>query len=219
MLLHLPLSAMVNFAPWPTQLVQASAGLAHILEEGYDPANITLAGDSVGGLQVVYLLGHLLHPHPDAEPIRLQKPLAGAVALSAWLSFSMDTDSFKHFGPKDVVAPLVGLKQWSKLVMETRTRSDDGNYLEPAHAPASWWTGLESVAGNVLLTAGGDEGMIDDIVATLKKMEEGAGKGMKLEMYAQEGVPHNEPFVDFAVGDEPGATNLRVLSWIKDVYA
>ncbi|KAH8106323.1 Alpha/Beta hydrolase protein [Cristinia sonorae] len=212
--------SLMNFEPWPAQLVQAAAGLTHLLEQGYDPSNITVVGDSAGGHATVFLLAHLLHPHPDAEPITLEKPLAGAVSMSAWLSYSMDTTSFKRWGPKDVVAPLSGLKTWSKLFIDTRKRTDDPYYFEPAHAPATWWEGLDKVSKNVLLTAGDAEGMFDDIINTAKRMEEGAGKGdVKVASYVQEGVNHNEALVDFACGDLPGSTNFRVLGWIKEVYA
>lgn len=130
----------------------------------------------------------------------------------------MASESFKVWGPKDVVAPLQGLKKWSKLLKDTRTRTDDDYHFEPSLAPSSWWSGLENVAQNVLFTAGEQEGMVDDIILTESKMKEVAGDRLKLASFVQEGVSHNEPIVDFAVSDPPGPTNLRVLAWIKEAY-
>ncbi|KAH8103977.1 Alpha/Beta hydrolase protein [Cristinia sonorae] len=209
---------LINFAPWPTQLVQVAAGLAHLLKEGYDPANITVVGDSVGGHEVIFLLAHLIHGHPAADVLNLEKPLAGAAALSPWLCFGTETTSWKQHGHSDVM-PLGALNKWSGWFIKSRTRTDDSYYFEPALAPAEWWGGLEKVAKNVLMAGGASEGMFDDIVTTEKAMEKGAGKQVKLEIFGQEGANHNEALVEFACGDAPGSTNYRMLEWLKEVYA
>ncbi|CAL1701530.1 unnamed protein product [Somion occarium] len=210
--------SLVNFKPWPAQLTQVAAALSHLLKQGYDPANITFVGDSVGGHVAVFLLAHLLHPHPSADPIKLSKPLGGVAALSPWLAYSTDTPSFKRHAANDVM-PLPALVAWSSLFQKSRTRRDDGYYFEPATAPPEWWTGLDKVANNVLLSAGGAEGMLDDIVVTEKKMEMGAGRDAKVELYVQDNACHNEALVEFACGDQPGPSANRVLSWIAEVYA
>lgn len=198
--------------------MQVSTALTHLLNEGYDPANITIVGDSVGGLQVVSLLGHLIHPHPDVAPVKLSKPVAGATALSAWLCYGDDTDSWRKYGHLDVIAPVEGLKVWSKMFDDGRTRKDDTNFFEPALAPASWWKGLDNVSKTVLMAGGAQEGMIDDILTTKKAMETGAGNEVKVEFFAQDGVGHNEGMVEIACGEKPGPTGMRMLAWLKEVY-
>ncbi|THH33573.1 hypothetical protein EUX98_g511 [Antrodiella citrinella] len=162
---------LANHAPWPTQLLQTSAGLAHLLQQGYDPADITIAGDSAGGHQVACLLSHIIHPHPDVAPVKLGRPLAGAAIMSGWLTFGITTSSWKRFGTEDAMAPLMALLRWSKLLIETKRSTGDDFYLEAALAPSDWWAGLGSATKNVLLTAGEREGMVDDIVNTKRKME------------------------------------------------
>lgn len=215
---HTPTSDLSNFAPWPTQLVQASAGLAHLLKEGYDPSNITIVGDSVGGTVIVFLLAHLIHKHPAADAVQLNKPLAGAAALSPWLCYGIESNSWKKWGHTDDL-PLAVLLRWSGLYKATRTRTDDDYYFEPALAPYTWWAGLEKVAQNVILAGGSAEGMFDDVVKTERAMEKGAGKEVKLECFAHEGGKHNEAVIEMAARDGAGATNFRMLQWIKEIYA
>ncbi len=211
-------TGLVTQAPWPTQLRQVTAALDHVIKQGYDPSNITVVGDSVGGHEVTFLLGHLIHPHPDATPIKLEKPLAGTAMLSPWLNYSIEAPSWKRNADGDVM-PLPALLEWAEVFQKSRTRTDDGYYFEPATAPAVWWAGIENVVKDVLFTTGDAEGMFDDIVITKKKMGEVAGKQMKLECFVQEKAAHNEALVEFACGDGPGPTNERMMAWINNVYA
>lgn len=167
---------------------------------------------------IVFLLGHLIHKHPAAEAVSLDKPLAGAAALSPWLCYGVETNSWKKWGHTDDM-PLATLQKWANLFKATRTRTDDDYYFEPALAPASWWAGLEKVSKNVILAGGAAEGMFDDIVTTEKAMEKGAGKEVKLECFGQVGGKHNEAVIELAAGEAPGPTNHRMLQWIKEVYA
>lgn len=167
---------------------------------------------------VTFLLCHLLHPHPEATPITLTKPLAGTAMLSPWLCYSIEAPSWKRNAAHDVM-PLPALLQWSGTFQKSRTRTDDGYYFEPATAPASWWTGIEKVTKDVLFATGDAEGMFDDIVATKDKIAQVAGKEMPLECFVQPKAAHNEALVEFACGDKPGPTNERMMAWIKNVYA
>lgn len=49
------------------------------------------------------------------------------------------------------------LKSWSEMFQANRP-SD--NYLDPLHAPSTWWENLP--VGDVLITAGADEIFVDD---------------------------------------------------------
>lgn len=210
-------TGLVTQSPWPTQLRQVVGALDHVIKQGYDLSNITVVGDSVGGHEVTFLLGHLIHPHPDATPIKLDKPLAGMAMLSPWLCYSIETPSWKRNADGDVM-PLPALLQWSGEFQKSRKRTDDGYYFEPATAPAAWWRGVENVVKDVLFTTGDAEGMFDDIVLTKNKIGEVAGKQMGLECFVQEKAAHNEALVEFACGDKPGPTNERMMAWIKTVY-
>ena len=86
-------------------------------------------------------------------------------------------------------------------------------------AAPGWWTGLEGVAKNVLLTAWSEEAFLDDIITTKKAIAQDVDQHVTLDFFIQRGCQHNEAYVDFACGDEQiGATNLRMLDWIREVY-
>ncbi|EMD40594.1 hypothetical protein CERSUDRAFT_121308 [Gelatoporia subvermispora B] len=208
--------SLSNHAPWPTQLVQTIASLNHLLKEGYDPSNIILAGDSVGGHQVNFVLAHLMHPHPNAPEIKLSKPLAGAAMLSPWLCYAQTAPSFTRNAKSDLL-PVETLHAWSEQIVQTRQTTDDGYFFEPAYSPPEWWAGLGNVVRSVLFTTGSNECMFDDIVATAHRMEKGAGSDAKLECFVQHGASHNEALVEMACGDAPGPTSERVTTWIDSV--
>ncbi|KAJ6782482.1 hypothetical protein PWT90_07888 [Aphanocladium album] len=74
-------------ARYPGQLVQAVEGLRCLMdEEGSDPADIVLAGDSAGGHLVASVLLHLQRPAPGIAPLELNgRRFRAAVLLSPWL--------------------------------------------------------------------------------------------------------------------------------------
>lgn len=76
--------------PYPCQLVQAVAGLRHLLEQEAIPTeSIILCGDSAGGHLTASLLTHITHPSPYAPPIDLRGSQFKAVLLvSPWMAMS-----------------------------------------------------------------------------------------------------------------------------------
>jgi len=175
-------------AQFPVQLQQAVHLLRNlVVDKGKTPENvriykeigrlsvlkadqhhqIILCGDSAGGNLVLGLLSHLLHPHPSITPLKLPSPLLGAALISPWGDFSTSALSYTRNGFKDSIDASV-LQKWSAYFMDG---ADTDNYNQPFRAPDSWWIDLNGAVRDVLITAGTDEVLVDDIKAFATKIE------------------------------------------------
>jgi acetyl esterase/lipase len=80
-------------APFPAAVEDAVRAYRFVLEQGVDPANVAIGGDSAGGGLTLALLVALR----DAG-----EPLPGAaVALSPWVDMTMSSDSIQSKGDED----------------------------------------------------------------------------------------------------------------------
>ena len=128
---------------------------------------IILCGDSAGGNLVLGLLSHLLHPHPSIPPLKLPQPLLGAALISPWGSFKTAASSYQRNRYKDSIDGSV-LRKWSAYFMDDAAAD---NYNQPFRAPGSWWKELNSTVKDVIITAGADEVIVDDIQAFAEKLK------------------------------------------------
>ncbi|KAH8977131.1 alpha/beta-hydrolase [Lactarius akahatsu] len=162
-------------APVPTQLRQANAALTHLLQKGISPSNIVIGGDSAGANLTLQLASHLLHPLASIPaPPTLSQPFAGALLISPWLAYSLMSDLVK-----------------SGVTPELK------HHVEPATAPAGWWSGLDGVYPRVLITAGEHEGLFDEIIDTSRVI----GEHVKdTTTVVEPGGIHEDMIVKFAVG-------------------
>ena len=129
-----------------------------------------LVGDSAGGNLILGLLSHLLHPHPSLEPLVLPKPLLGAAVISPWGDFNTSAPSYTSNQYKDSVNAAV-LQKWSDYFMGS-AKADE--YNQPFRAASSWWENLSGKVQNMLITAGSDEVLVDDIMAFAEKIKVGS---------------------------------------------
>lgn len=76
--------------PYPSQLVQAIAGLRYLLEEEVlKPENLVLGGDSAGGHLTLSLLAHIAQPSPYAPPLDLHDGrFKAAMLVSPWVTMT-----------------------------------------------------------------------------------------------------------------------------------
>lgn len=71
------------------------------------------------------------------------------------------------------------------------------HHVEPASAPADWWTGLDRVYPRILITTGENEGLFDPIIDTSGII----GQHVKdTTTVVEPGGVHEDMIVKFAVG-------------------
>ncbi|KAH9071482.1 alpha/beta-hydrolase [Lactarius deliciosus] len=183
-------------SPVPTQLRQANAALTHLLQKGIPPSNIVVGGDSAGGNLTLQLTSHLLRPLPSIPaPPTLTEPLAGALLISPWVAYSVDAPSYARNEGKDLIFSR-SYKFMADLVRPGVT-PELKHHVEPAAAPADWWSGLEGVYPRILITAGEHEGLFDQIIDVSKII----GQHVKdTTTVIEPGGIHEDMIIKFAVG-------------------
>ena len=191
------LLALVPGSPVPTQLRQANAALTHLLQKGIPPSNIVVGGDSAGGNLTLQLGSHLLHPLASIPaPPTLSEPLAGALLVSPWVSYSVDAPSYARNEGKDLV-PTRSYKFMGDLV-KLGVTPELKHHMEPLSAPADWWSGLDGVYSRILITTGEHEGLFDQIIDASGAI----GKHVKdTTTVVEPGGIHEDMIVKFAVGE------------------
>ncbi|KAJ5291711.1 hypothetical protein N7478_000962 [Penicillium angulare] len=157
---------LTPYGTYPTQLRQAVGALRYILTEANrSPADIIVGGDSAGGNLAMATLLHLSHPHPEIEPLTLDKPLAGVFCFAPWVDFSSDGPSMTQNANKDLCT-VSGLETWSGAYLNGRPGD---NWSEPSRAPAEWWA--DAKTERILMLAGSDEILLSGIEAFAKKVK------------------------------------------------
>lgn len=114
---------------------------------------IAISGDSAGGNMALGLLSHILHPHPDIPKIELEEPLATAILISPWISFSTTYASMQRNKTSDMLTP-EALYRWSESFKGSKS-SDE--YNEPMLADETWFSDVEKVVTDILVWGGDSE--------------------------------------------------------------
>lgn len=196
-------------AIYPRQLQQAVSLLRHTITSlHHQPQTIIIGGDSAGGNIAAGVLSHLLHPHPEIEPLEFENgaKLRAAILLSPWASFRHDWTSGKENASKDLVSDYVG-DMWRKSFLGGKKR--DG-YNEPLAAVEGWWQGLDGVVEECLVSGGGDE-VLADVVTELGRRFQAVHEGV--ELLIVEGDWHDRPVMSsFGAG---GEQDEAIKSFIK----
>lgn len=208
------------YATYPAQLRQAALLLIHVLQTlRFRPSHILLGGDSAGANLTLALLGHILHPHPDATIPRIElsegEVLKGALLISPWVDFSHSALSFKRNAGRDCIS--VGtLDRWARNYLGGAPADP---YNQPLTAPEGWWSGLGRCVRKVLVVGGSDEIMFDDIVRLGEVLgREWRGRRGYLEVVVAEGEAHDVVLIDRAIGYRPEELRMdrEVRRWLKE---
>ncbi|KAH0558472.1 hypothetical protein GP486_004868 [Trichoglossum hirsutum] len=128
-------------------------------------SKIVLAGDSAGGNLCLALLSHMSHPHPDVPKVESTENFRGAALLSPWVTFDIGAPAMKTNRYKDCLKDKT-LQYWGDQFMG-KAKADP--YNQPLTASSDWWSAL--AVDEILIVAGADEIMIDDIQEFAKKLE------------------------------------------------
>lgn len=206
--------------PFPKPLQQAAAALNKILEAGFKPADIFIGGDSAGGNISVQLLGHLLHPHPEAQKVDLKEPLAGAFLVSPGVTKEDTAKSFAENAGIDMIPsgilPIVEqyLQDAYKaqgIEFTEEKRKKDAPYVSPLNAPDSWYDDIAKIVSNIYLTIGKREVLRDPALAFCDLLKR---KGMADVLTVE--VPEDEAHVFIVLegmAGIKGSATQRMIDW------
>ncbi|KAI1260531.1 alpha/beta-hydrolase [Xylariaceae sp. FL1019] len=202
--------SLAPVARFPTQLAETVDLLSYLVEEKHkEPSKISIVGDSAGALLGLGVISHLLHTHPDIRPLNLATPLAGIALISPWVIPRAMSPSSKRNALKDVVSKNVFVR-WSAYALG-ETPSDA--YNSPATAAAEWWKGTPSVVRDLILTAGRQEILFDDI-ETFTAMFRSSVPGLKT-IFVEE--THDQALMDAIIGiKEDCESSKAVKSWLLE---
>ncbi|KAF9449697.1 alpha/beta-hydrolase [Macrolepiota fuliginosa MF-IS2] len=202
---------LVPEAIFPTPLKQAVAAINHLMNLGVDPQNMQLVGDSAGGNLVTQVLAHLLHPlESERVPaLSLPAPFKGVYVLSPWVDL---TNIFKTLdsGEDTDFLTVRTLTSWGSTILGP-VSAKNRDYVEPNSAAEDWWKGVDAFVDRVLITAGEDECLKNEIIrfhSTFDNFHSHA------KLVVQDEGIHNDPLLDFAVGKRDGSTTQFIIDWL-----
>lgn len=193
---------------YPHQLQQAVSLLRHVLTTlHHRPEDVIIGGDSAGANLAVGVLSHLLHPHPEIEPLTFPAgaKLCAAILLAPWASFGFHWPSGKTNAKKDIVSRYAG-NMWSESFLGGKKR--DG-YNEPLAADEGWWAGLEGVLKECLIVGGADEILVD-VIRELGKRFQAVHSGVTVVI--AEGEFHDRPVL--SVFGQGGKQDAAIRSFV-----
>ncbi|KAF3765300.1 alpha/beta-hydrolase [Cryphonectria parasitica EP155] len=199
-------------AQYPTQLRQAVEMLEHLTRNaGKRPEDIIIEGDSGGAQLGLALVSHLLHPHPLIPALKLSGSLAGLALISPWVTPKTTSNSFTRNGGRDLVNGHV-LSRWASYALGSASLDE---YNAPVTANATWWNGIKSAVKNIIVTAGTEEVLFDDI-QTLVGLLEPSMPDMQV-LFVEE--THDQPLMDPLLGmKEDCESSEAVKSWIASNF-
>ncbi|GAD94998.1 hypothetical protein MYCGRDRAFT_51536 [Paecilomyces variotii No. 5] len=191
---------------FPVQVLQGTEALREILEKGFEPQNIIVAGDSAGANLVLAVISVILHPFEAVQPLRLKSPLAGLLLISPWTKYDNDSQSWDDNASKDATTKTC-VSQLSSAYVLPEQRNP---YSEPSIADATWWRGIP--ANKILNIYGGYEGLKDDTTELGRKLLVAGNPVENVECPMQ---VHIDFVLDAESGLEPGLMTSRILDWLS----
>ncbi|KAI1777476.1 Alpha/Beta hydrolase protein [Hypoxylon cercidicola] len=199
-------------AKYPRQFEQGCAAVRYLTADlGKSYSQLLLVGDSAGANLALAVLSHMSHPHPTVSTLQGSgHNFKGVLLISPWVTFDQTAPSFKTNAQKDFVSvPL--LKSMSEAFMGDAPRS---NYNTPLDAPPDWWRDIRTE--KVLILAGGDEILKDDIQEFGEKLKKYNGK--KVEVVVSPGECHDPPIAErlMRINGDPGLVEMKLYQWVQD---
>lgn len=149
---------------YPHQLTQCIDLLRFVVTDlQKSPDRVLLGGDSAGGNMVFGVLSHILHPHKAIEPLRLSSSIRAGFAASPVAS--LETEFLNELQDP---APSRAIKLWLQNYLGP---GEPDPWNEPVKTDVEWWTGVDKVVKELLITIADNEMMAADtkrFAATLK---------------------------------------------------
>jgi len=184
--------------PFPADVEDATAAYRWLLNQGYDPTQLAIGGESsAGGLTMSTLLSFR----------RLGTPLpAGVFLLSPWIDLTCSGETHQTKREVDLTVTTPGLRRMAKQYLGGHDPHDP--LVAPLEADLS---GLPPF----FIQVGGDETLLDDAVRLARRA------GMAATMATLEIWPGMQHFFQIAVGlfPEAGAAVARLGAWLRERMA
>ncbi|MCB1647022.1 MAG: alpha/beta hydrolase [Pseudomonadales bacterium] len=159
--------------PFPAAVEDATTCYRHLIDHGYDPARIAIAGDSAGGGLTIATMLHLKN---------LGMPLPNcAVVYSPWADLSNSGDSIVANEKKDVMLTPAALKKFATLYLGER---------DPKAPLASPLFGDLTGLPPILIHASDSEILQSDSERLARRLRE-AGGDVELKLWPK--MPHVFP--------------------------
>lgn len=178
--------------PFPAALEDAGVCYRRLLEQGYDPARIVLAGESAGGGLIFSLCLWL-------KEQKLPLP-GGLIALSPWTDLTCTGESYEKNRENDPSMTMDELRFYA----ESYTDDPENPYVSPLF-------GNLSELPESLLLVGGDEIMRSDTEALYEKL---IAAGCKSRLIVGEGLWH--AYVLYGLKERRGDLET-VVSFAREV--
>lgn len=188
--------------PYPAGLDDCLAAFRWARENaaslGGDPSRVALAGDSAGGNLTAATVLRLLAAG--------EAPPTAALAICAWFDLAMDTDSFRAYGPDDLIIDNPGM-EFYRTSYTPRPEQWDDPFVSPMRADLSGFPPTCVVVGTI-------DPLCDDGLAFTKRLRQ-AGREVLLQRH--EGMPHD--FVLFPGIDEAGRSVEAMCGFLRQQLA
>jgi monoterpene epsilon-lactone hydrolase len=180
--------------PFPSAVEDAAADYRWLLEEGYPPERIIIAGDSsAGGLTVATML----KLREDATPLP-----AGGVPISPWVDLTCTGETLETRATVDLTVTKASLQRMA------------GQYLNGANPRTPLASPLYADLSGLpplLIVVGGDEALLDDSV----RLTRAAGiAGVDVTLYIGAGMQHIFP-IYCGVIPEADAAVAMIGAWMR----
>ncbi|GJJ15150.1 hypothetical protein Clacol_009425 [Clathrus columnatus] len=220
--------ALTPYATYPTQFRQAVLALNHILSSGASPNDILLFGDSAGGLLLLQVIAHILHPYPTIPPLpQLSSPFLGLLFISPWVTFGSSSTPPTSKRNLDYLNHTIltiwgdAAKKGSALELTKPNHGqlcEPGGYWgEPMKAPSEWWNGVEKISTNILITSGDWEFLHNDIQEFGKSFKQAvAPRGVKINVLGEPNGVHMGPVFEKLWDFAPNTLTDVVIDWVYE---
>lgn len=164
--------------PAPTE--DALAAYRELLDQGRDPGQIVVAGDSAGGNLALSLALH-------AAEAGLPRP-AALVLLSPWADLSLSHDSFTRNALLDPFIPPAALRRFARVATTPAFARDAADWrASPIFAPDELWN---EALPPTIVQAGSTELLLDESRAVAERV---AAAGQRAELHVFDRQPHVVP--------------------------
>ena len=211
---------------YPHQLTQCVELLRYtVMDLHKSPDQIVLGGDSAGGNMVFGVLSHLLHPHPAIEPLKLSAALRACFVASPVASLNAE-----FANELQDPAPASTIKVWFENYLGCSARD---SWNDPSKTDVAWWSEVDEVVKQILMTVATNEMMAtdtQDFAAKLKVGRSGClyslltshthemlqATSHKLTLFAAKDDFHAEPVIGPDLGFGEGEASCMIKSWVVE---